>query len=380
VNTNLFNEYYDYKIKTVFEYSILLTKIIGVDKNKLWHRRKDTEDSLNWIIEDYFNSSMSSNNYQKNLIRCFINDKSVFKYKIDKELMSVINYFINNQRGFEIKAFEKEIVLAASIIYIANNLDIATSPYKNNKNNYKTVLLTYLEKFNKIPYFNLIDNGKKKTFELLEVVKNNVKKERKFFEQLNSRVSFNKYIDISNEHRYYLTQYNYSVLGTKDIDQLALKYVFEKGDINDRFALISLDLVVVTLLKLISLRKLKQIFFVPLKAEFLNNDKVLKQLNLLYKNKILSSHIKILLNYSDINEKYVILLNDNKIDYYVYCSKSTKINNNENISGNYLISREFKELNNDYVQYLLNNDRKIIVESFATIIMDKDLIKESEEV
>ena len=380
MNTNLFNEYYDYKIKTVFEYSILLTKIIGVDKNKLWHRRKDTEDSLNWIIEDYFNSSMSSNNYQKNLIRCFINDKSVFKYKIDKELMSVINYFINNQRGFEIKAFEKEIVLAASIIYIANNLDIATSPYKNNKNNYKTVLLTYLEKFNKIPYFNLIDNGKKKTFELLEVVKNNVKKERKFFEQLNSRVSFNKYIDISNEHRYYLTQYNYSVLGTKDIDQLALKYVFEKGDINDRFALISLDLVVVTLLKLISLRKLKQIFFVPLKAEFLNNDKVLKQLNLLYKNKILSSHIKILLNYSDINEKYVILLNDNKIDYYVYCSKSTKINNNENISGNYLISREFKELNNDYVQYLLNNDRKIIVESFATIIMDKDLIKESEEV
>ena len=75
----MFSQYYNYKCKTVFEYSILLSKIIGIDKNKLWRKKKNLEDSLEWIIKHNLQDETNKIN-RKNLIRCFINDKDVFKY------------------------------------------------------------------------------------------------------------------------------------------------------------------------------------------------------------------------------------------------------------------------------------------------------------
>jgi hypothetical protein len=373
----MFREYYNYKIKTVYEYSILLTKIIGISKNKLWHRKKDMEDSLDWIIKDYFSFMFSHSN--TNVVRCFITDKNISKYKIEKELLSVINYFIEHKRGFEIKAFEKEIILCASIIHIANELDIATSPYKINKNNYKTILTTYLEKFNKIEYFSLIDEGRKNTNLLLELIKTNVKKERRIFEHLTSKVSFNKYIDISKDNKYYLTQYNYSIQSDNKINDMALKYIYEKDNIDKRFVLISKDLIIITLMKLFSIRKLRKIFFLPIKADFYRNENNIKELSLIYKDRILSKYIKVLLNYNDFNEEFKELLGKYHIDYYIYCSKSSKISDDAIIKANYLLSRDFNNLNADYVRKMIEEGNKVIIEEFDGIVQDNDLLKESEE-
>ncbi len=54
VNIDNYEDYFKYKIKTVYQYSILLSKILGIEKNKFWHKKKDIEDSLNYIINDYF--------------------------------------------------------------------------------------------------------------------------------------------------------------------------------------------------------------------------------------------------------------------------------------------------------------------------------------
>ena len=145
----MFDLYYNYKIKTVFQYSILLSKILGINKNKLWNSKRKTEESLKEIIKDYFEKIEYNKRNNQQLIRWFINNKEIFKYNIDKELCSVINYFINKNKAFEIVAYEKEIILAAVILKIANDIDIATSPFKENKNNYKTILMTYLEKYRK---------------------------------------------------------------------------------------------------------------------------------------------------------------------------------------------------------------------------------------
>lgn len=372
MNTNMFDDYFTYKVKTIYDYSMLLTKIIGLSKNKLWHNRKALDESLNWIINDYL-SNYDKDSYHDELIRCFINDKDISKYKINRELLSVINYFIDNGRAFEIKAYEKEIILAGVIVNIANNLDVSTSPYKINQNNYKTILYSFIEKFNKIPYFNLIDDNKKSTDKLLELIKLNVKKERKIFELLSSNFSFNKYVNVSKENRYYLTQYNYSIPGSKNIDSNAIKYVYEHENIDDRFVLISKDLIVTTIMKLLSVRKLSKVFFLPLKADIYQNEKIIKEVGYIFKNKMLSKYFKVLINYNDINDDILKLLNKYNMDYYIYCSKNTNIINQNIVGNNYLLSSDFKNLHLDFAEKLVRNNKKIIYEQFVGICTDKDL-------
>ena len=376
MNTSIFSDYYNYKIKTVFEYSILLSRIIGIDNNKLFRKKKDTEEVLKWVISNLFDNYNNKNN--SNIIRLFINDKSIAKYNIDNELVSTINYFIANQRAFEIKAYEKEIVLTASIIKIANIIDISTSPYKENKNNYKTIFFNCLDKFNNISYFKLIDNSKKKTNAILELIKDKVKYERKIFDTLNSYTSFNKYVSISSDGKYYLSQYNYSVPNLKNVDDSAAKYIYQNENIDDELVLISKDLVLITLMKLLSIRKLRNVLFIPIKIGLFKDEKKIKELSEINKNNIVSKYVKVLINYNEHTNYVVSILEKYELDYYVYCSRNTKLNDNYNIKK-YLFSNDFVLNNQNIVNELINDGKEVIIENFRGILLDEELTKESEE-
>lgn len=368
MNIDNYNDYFNYKIKTVYQYSVHLSKILGMEKNKLWHKKKDIENSLNYIIKDYFKNIDKTPD--RNLVRCFINNKDILKYKIDRELQSTLNYFIENERVFEIKAYENEIILCSIILYIANNLDISTSPYTINKNNYKTILLSYLEKFNKIDFINIIDDGKKNTNILLELIKTNVRKERRIYELLNSNTSFNKYIDISKSDMYYLTQYNYSLSNIKEIEEGAIKYIFDKDDYENKFTLISLDLVITTLMKLLSVRKFNKKFFIPIKQKFLLDDNYLNKIKGINKYSYLKNNIVLLINYNDLNTDVENKLNS--FNYYVYASKNTRFNSDIfDKKNNYLVSNDFYKDNKEIIDEKIKNKENIIIELFDGIVTDR---------
>lgn len=374
MNIDNYEDYFKYKIKTVYQYSILLSKILGIDKNKLWHKKKDTEDSLNYIINDYFNKITIP--VDKDLVRCFINNKEILKYNIERELDSVITYFIDKERAFEIKAYEKEIILCAIVIYIANNIDISTSPYTINKVNYKTILVNYLEKFNKTTFVHIIDDGKKNTNILLELIKTNVRKERKIYELLNSNISFNKYIDISKENNYYITQYNYSVPGLKDINSGAVNYIFNKDGYDNKFTIISAELIVVTLMKLLSVRKFNKIFFIPIKKKFLLDDTYFNKIKNLNKNKYLKNRIMLLINYDDIDEIILFKLKKSKLNYYIYASKNTKVKDIDN-NERYLISKDFYIEHKELIDEKQKEKIEIIIEAFDGLVLDRNIAEES---
>lgn len=374
MNIDNYEDYFKYKIKTVYQYSILLSKILGVEKNKLWHKKKDIEDSLNYVINDYF--SKISNPIDKNLVRCFIDNKEITKYNLDRELYSVISYFIEKQKAFEIKITEKEMILCAIVVYIANKIDISTSPYTINKVNYKTILLNYLEKFNKLSFINIIDDGKKNTNILLELIKTNVRKERKIYELLNSNISFNKYIDISKENNYYITQYNYSVPGLKEINSGAVSYIFNKDNYDNKFTIISAELVVVTLMKLLSVRKFNKIFFIPIKDKFLKDDTSLTKLKNLNKNKYLNKHINLLINYDDLNDEITNKLKSYRLNYYIYASKKTIINEINN-KEKYLVSKDYYNSHKEIIDEKLKEKVEIIIESFDGLVLDREIAEES---
>ena len=86
MNIDNYNDYFNYKIKTVYQYSVHLSKILGMEKNKLWHKKKDIENSLNYIIKDYFNNIKNKKGYSK-----FAFLKAVFKTKNNQHSRVFLN-------------------------------------------------------------------------------------------------------------------------------------------------------------------------------------------------------------------------------------------------------------------------------------------------
>lgn len=374
---DLYNGYYNYKVKTISQYALILSKILGTDRNKLFGNIRTRDDFWSYTVKDYikrYTDGLSANKY---LVKAFISNKEINNYDLYNEAMSVINYFINKNILLKIGEYTNEIVLASMILKIANTLDISTSPFVKNSNNYNTICLNEINAANKISYIHLIDDGKKQTSRLIELMKENVKRERKFFEFLTNLGSFNKYIDISKENIYYFAQYNYKIPSLNKFDEYATRDVYDNLKIDDSFVLISANLVVASLLKLFSIRKKFKVLFLPVRARFCLDEKNLKELSLIFKNNRLSKYFKLLVNYNECDAKLVKLLNKYHLSYYVYCSKNSATDG-KLIDGvsHYLVSKEFSEGYKNILAKWNSQNINIIKESFDGIVTDRNLLED----
>lgn len=374
---DLYNGYYNYKVKTISQYALILSKILGTDHNKLFGSIRNRDDFWSYNVKDYLKRYTDGVNINKYLVKGFISNKEINSYNLYNETMSVINYFINKNILLKIAEYTNEIVLASMILKIANTLDVSTSPFVKNSNNYNTICLNEINGANKISYIHLIDDGKKQTNRLIELMKENVKRERKFFEFLTNLGSFNKYIDISKENIYYFAQYNYKIPSLNKFDEYAASDVYDKLKIDDCFVLISANLVVASLLKLFSIRKKFKVLFLPVRARFCLDEKNLKELSLIFKNNRLSKYFKLLVNYNECDAKLVKLLNKYHLSYYVYCSKNSATDG-KLIDGvsHYLVSKEFSEGYKNILAKWNSQNINIIKESFDGIVTDRNLLED----
>lgn len=373
---DLYSSYYDYKVRTLNEYTLALSKIIGIKENKLFNNQKLRNDFWPFVIKDYLSRYIEGIPLNKYLVKGFLNEKEISNFELENEVMSVINYLISKSMVLNMGTYKESIVLASFILKIANILDVLTSPFTKNQNNYSTLCTNAINEANKVKYISLIDDGKKETNKLLVKIKENVKRERKFFESLTSISSFNKYIDISKENVYYLAQYNYRIPNLNKYDEYAVKDIYDNLGVDDAFALISANLVVSSELKLFSVRRPLKIIFLPLRKSFFDNEKNIKELKLLYKNNKLHKYIKILINYSEVTKEIVNLLNKNKLEFYLYCSRNSAATSGKILDGtnNYLVSKEFYDNNKNIISKWKGLDINIIKEEFDGIVTDSRLL------
>lgn len=373
---DLYGSYYDYKVRTLNEYALALSKIIGIKENKLFNNQRLRNDFWPFVIKDYLNRYVDGIPLNKYLVKGFLNDKEIQIYELDNEVMSVINYLINKSMILDIVKYKQSIILAGFILKIANTIDILTSPFTKNQNNYSTLCTNAINEANKIKYISLIDDGKKETNKLLVKVKDNVKRERKFFESLTSVSSFNKYIDISKENIYYLAQYNYRIPNLNKYDEYAVKDIYDNLGVDDAFALISANLMVASELKLFSIRRPFKMLFLPLRKSFFDIEKNVKELSLLFKNNKLHRHIKILVNYNEAKKEVLDILKRYKLDFYLYCSRNSEATTGKLVSdaNNYLVSKEFYDNNKNIISKWKSLGVNIIKEEFDGIVTDTRLL------
>ena len=71
---DLYSSYYDYKVRTLNEYTLTLSKIIGIKENKLFNNQKLRNDFWPFVIKDYLNRYIEGIPLNKYLVKGFLNE------------------------------------------------------------------------------------------------------------------------------------------------------------------------------------------------------------------------------------------------------------------------------------------------------------------
>ena len=129
-------------------------------------------------------------------------------------------------------------------------------------------------------------------------------------------------------------------------------------------------------MKLLSVRKFNKIFFIPIKKKFLLDDTYFNKIKNLNKNKYLKNRIMLLINYDDIDEIILNKLKKSKLNYYIYASKNTKVNDLDN-NERYLISKDFYMDHKELIDQKLKEKIEIIIEAFDGLVLDRNIAEES---
>lgn len=372
MGNQLYTFYYKNKLKTFYQYATILDKIFTIDDNKLWENIKERDKIFRAVIEIYFAYILTKSIPDKKYLQVFVDFKKIRKYELDNEINSVIQYFINNKKALDIDKYQNEIILLAIILKLTNNFDIITSPYYKIEESHLNYVNSKLKEYSEIDFITFNEDLDKRNL-LIELIKTNLRKEKKIFSYLTDLKSFNSFVDISKKDNIYLTQYSYSIISLDNFDHYATERAYKDGNYSDDFVLVSADLIVSSLLKIISFRGKYKYFLLPITSEsFFKNNKTINKFNNIYKINIVKKYLRVLINYEFLNEDIINTLKKHQISYYAFCDKDTiKIDKLNKKIDNYHLSKEYVLNNKNYKEIF--KEKHIIVEDYNGII-DEDAL------
>ncbi|MDD4188215.1 MAG: hypothetical protein PHX04_05635 [Bacilli bacterium] len=373
MNTDLIYAYSKYKNSCLNEYINLISRIISIDHKKILGNKRRSAEIYAGVIDIYLKKYLLINEVRYDLSKIFIESPYIDEYNLTKEINAISEYFMKNNIIFDLVKNEKEIILLASQLQMALAIDKLSSSVLENGTNYNNLIFELLNKYHKINYIFLIDEGKKNTKELTNLVKQKATIEKNLYNTLTDKNSFNKYILINKKSLVYITQYNYYIEELEKYDSKQANKIYTKNNIDDNFTLISVGTAINTLVKELQNRKKLSTFLIPIKKKFFNKDKNIKEYKKLINTEIASKCIKLLIDYNEIDDNIILKLKTNKLDYYIYCTKGAALNKVDQ-KAKYIFSKEFMKNS----QIIVADNENIIVETVNIFMEDNDLILEKE--
>lgn len=365
--TDWFSVYKKNKKNNLYQYMFLLSNILSIDNKKILGNKKITSEILEKLCEIYLDNVYTNYIKKINLSNMFFENKYIDDFKLNIEAFIVIDYFIKNNIVLDLKDNENDIILISIFIKLANELDNLTNPFNNEKININDLVIEYLNLYQQIDFIYLEDSGNKNTKLLIDMIKINLIKEKKFFKLLTNENSFNKYIRINEKLSYYIVQYNYYIEELENYDYRPIKKVYETSGTEQYFSIISIELAIITLLKEMAIKKKLSTFLIPVKINFLEKDKNIKDLKSIFELDVINKKIKLLINYNDIDNNLLSMLKRNKIDYFIYCNKNSSITDFEE-KEKYVFSKEFIK------KHQLEGASNVILETINVYMKDNDIL------
>lgn len=352
---------------------INLENNIEFTNNNIWKNNTEFKDIIKSITNIYFEKYFlyCKNDFSK--IDKFIKFNNKINRKLKTILLSIIDYYENNNILYKITNEEDTILYLTVLYYLSLKL------YEENFNNVDNP--KKIEKY----INNIIDNFKDIKFKkekdlviLIQNIKDILLKNSEFnnnINKLSTNDSHNTFIKINDNDNYYKVLYEYEIDKLNNYNELDINIVNNKINIFNILNGISYDLVYFTVFKLLKNGINKKILFKITKEEILD-DKILDYM--IKRNNVVVNNIKFLVNYNDIKDNFDMVnkICDKNINIFVEVNDGIETNNYNMFMNlkNIIVPEEFLSKNEKYIEIWKDMNMNFIVKDLQNKINEKELL------
>ena len=352
---------------------INLENNIEFTNNNIWKNNTEFKDIIKSITNIYFEKYFlyCKNDFSK--IDKFIKFNNKINRKLKTILLSIIDYYENNNILYKITNEEDTILYLTVLYYLSLKL------YEENFNNVDNP--KKIEKY----INNIIDNFKDIKFKkekdlviLIQNIKDILLKNSEFnnnINKLSTNDSHNTFIKINDNDNYYKVLYEYEIDKLNNYNELDINIVNNKINIFNILNGISYDLVYFTVFKLLKNGINKKILFKITKEEILD-DKILDYM--IKRNNVVVNNIKFLVDYNDIKDNFDMVnkICDKNINIFVEVNDGIETNNYNMFMNlkNIIVPEEFLSKNEKYIEIWKDMNMNFIVKDLQNKFNEKDLL------
>lgn len=352
---------------------INLENNIEFTNNNIWKNNTEFKDIIKSITNIYFEKYFlyCKNDFSK--IDKFIKFNNKINRKLKTILLSIIDYYENNNILYKITNEEDTILYLTVLYYLSLKL------YEENFNNVDNP--KKIEKY----INNIIDNFKDIKFKkekdlviLIQNIKDILLKNSEFnnnINKLSTNDSHNTFIKINDNDNYYKVLYEYEIDKLNNYNELDINIVNNKINIFNILNGISYDLVYFTVFKLLKNGMNKKILFKITKEEILD-DKILDYM--IKRNNVVVNNIKFLVDYNDIKDNFDMVnkIRDKNINIFVEVNDAIETNNYNMFMNlkNIIVPEEFLSKNEKYIEIWKDMNMNFIVKDLQNKINEKELL------
>ena len=340
--------------------------------NGLWTTYQEIQETINNVINIYYDKYYlyASKDFAK--IDKYIKFSNKINRKLKTILMSIIDYYESINEEITIKEKEGSILYLTILIYIALTLYEKEFIYIDTPKKIEKIINNIIDNFARIRF-----KKEKDLVTLINNIKDVVRENNKFndnINNLNNSTSHNIYMSI-NKDNYYKAIYEYKINALNDYEERDINIVNEKININSVLCEMSYDISYYTMFKLIK-NGLDYIILFPISKKHLMDENIRK--NLLNKNKVITSKIKFLVNYDEIINDYEFVnsMKANNIDIFIEVNDSKETNNYNMFMdiSNIVVTEEFININEKYVEIWKDMNMNFIIKNLGNRLTEKRLI------
>lgn len=346
---------------------------IEFNNNNLWTKEEEFDSLIKNIIDIYYKRYFlyTKNDYSK--IDKYIKFNNKINRKLKNILLSIIDYYEENDIVYKIKEQEDSILYLTVLIYIGINLYDKDFKLIDNPKKIEKYINNIIDNFVNIRF-----KRNKDLVTLIQNIKDIIIKNNEFNNYINNistRESHNYFIKVNNKDNLYKVIYEYEINGLNDYEERDINIVNNKINISDILNGISYDIAYLTSYKLLKSGIDKVLLFKVKKEELMNKEILNYMIN---RNKIVNSNIKFFIDYDDINGDYDLVnkIKDSNIDVYIELNKNFETNNYNMFMDlkNVIVSEEFLSLNDKYIEIWKDMNIDFIIKDYRDRILEKELI------
>lgn len=341
-------------------------------ENDLWNNYEDIKQIIKDIIEIYYDKYYLYNLKDYSKINKYIVINNKINRKLKTILMAIIDYYEGINEHAIIKSKESSILYLTILIYLAIVLNEKEFKTIENPKKIEKIINNIIDNFARIRFRKEKDLNK-----LINNIETIVKYNNEFnhlINTLDNKESHNSFISINNDDKYYKVIYEYDIEKLNDYEEIDIKIVNEKMNIDKTLTKISFTNAFYTMFKLLKQGK-DYILLFPISKKNLLDDELRKSI---ISNNLVQKNIKFLVDYEDISGDYefINLMKYEGIDIYIEINNSKETNNYNMFMdiSNIIVPEDFISINEKYVEIWKDMNINFIIKNLNEKINEKNLI------